>query len=78
MIVTVLLEVAGFGLNEQEVFEGNPEQDKLTLELNPLIGVTAQVLVLLFPHAMLNEDGLQEMLKSPLIAAAVVKLNPPE
>jgi hypothetical protein len=29
-MVSVLLEVAGFGLNVQDVFAGRPEQDKFT------------------------------------------------
>ena len=73
--VSVLLVDAGFGLNEQDVFAVNPEQDKPTALLNPLTGVTVQVLVLLFPHAMLNEEGLHAMLKSPTGGAAVLKLN---
>ena len=72
----MLLEVAGFGLNVQDVFAGRPEQDKFTAALNPFTGVIVQVLVLVLFHAMLRAFGLHAIEKSPATGAAVVKLKP--
>jgi len=75
-VSVLLVAVAGFGLNEQDVFADNPEQERLTAPLNPLVRVIVHVLVLLLPHAMPKDEGLHAMLKSPTGGAAVVKLNP--
>jgi len=67
--------VTGLALNEQETFDGCPEQESVTGLLNPLIEVTVQVLVRLCPQGMLRDDGVQLIEKSPIGAAWVVKLN---
>jgi hypothetical protein len=47
--VSVLVAVAGFGLNEAVTPLGRPDTDKLTLPLKPFWGVTVIVLVPLVP-----------------------------
>jgi len=48
--VSVLVAVAGFGLNEAVTPLGRPATDKLTLPLKPFWGVTVMVLVPLVPR----------------------------
>jgi hypothetical protein len=55
--VTVLVPVAGLGLNDAVTPLGKPDADKLTLPLKPLCGVTVTVLVPLLPCAMLRLPG---------------------
>ena len=43
--VSVLVEVAGFGLNDAVTPLGNPVADSVTLPLNPFTGVMLTVLV---------------------------------
>jgi len=62
--VSVLLVVAGFGLNEAMTPFGKPEADRLTLLLNPFRRVTVMVLFPLLPRAMFKEVGESERLKS--------------
>lgn len=62
--VSVLLVVAGFGLNEAVTPFGKPEADRVTLLLNPFRRVTVMVLFPLLPRAMFKELGKSERLKS--------------
>ena len=62
--VSVLLVVAGFGLNEAVTPFGKPEADRVTLLLNPFRRVTVMVLFPLLPRAMFKELGESERLKS--------------
>ena len=48
---SVLLEVAGFGLNAAVTPVGNPDAESVTLPLNPFTGVMVIVLVPLLPGA---------------------------
>ena len=62
--VSVLLVVAGFGLNEAVTPFGIPEPDRVTLLLTPFRRVTVMVLFALLPRAMFKELGESERLKS--------------
>lgn len=62
--VSVLLVVAGFGLNDAVTPFGKPEADRLTLLLNPFRRVTVMVVFPLPPRAMLKDVGESERLKS--------------
>ena len=53
----VLVEVAGFELNDAVTPLGRPDADKLTLPLNPFCGVIAIVLVPLAPCTALTLLG---------------------
>jgi hypothetical protein len=55
--VSVLVAVAGLGLNEAVTPLGRPDADKLTLPLKPFCGVTVTVLVPLPPCTMLTLPG---------------------
>lgn len=62
--VSVLVEVAGFGLNEAVTPFGNPEAASDTLPENPFTGVMVMVLVPLAPPlAMVTAFGEAERLK---------------
>ena len=62
--VSVLVEVAGFGLNEAVTPFGNPEAASDTLPENPFTGVMVMVLVPLAPPlAMVTTFGEAERLK---------------
>ncbi len=59
--VRMLVEVAGFGLNEAVTPFGSPEAVSVTLPENPLIGVMAMVLVPAAPpFAMVTAFGKAE------------------
>jgi hypothetical protein len=45
------------GLNEQLAFAGNPEQAKLTVELNPFCGVTVRIVVPCAPELTVIDAG---------------------
>jgi hypothetical protein len=45
------------GLNEQVAFAGNPEQAKLTVELNPFIGVIVRVVDPCEPELTVSDVG---------------------
>lgn len=62
--VSVLLAVAGFGLNEAVTPFGKPEADRVTLLLNPFRWVTVMVVFPLLPRAIFKELGESERLKS--------------
>lgn len=70
--VSVLLVVAGFGLNDAVTPFGKPEADRLTLLLNPFRRVTVMVVFPLPPRAMLKDVGESERLKSGLGPVAIV------
>ena len=70
--VSVLLVVAGFGLNDAVTPFGKPEADRLTLLLNPFRWVTVMVLFPLPPRAMLKDVGESKRLKSGLGPVAIV------
>ena len=61
--VNVLVEVAGFGLNEAVTPAGRPEAERLTLPAKPLRGVTVIVLVPVAPWVMLKLAGEAARLK---------------
>src|SRR5206468_1189814 len=61
--VSVLVAVAGLGLNDAVTPLGRPEADKLTLPLKPLCGAIVTVLVPLAPCAMLRLPGDAERAK---------------
>jgi hypothetical protein len=78
--VSVVEEVAGFGLNEAVTPLGSPEAEKLTSPVKPFWGVMVIVLVPLIPCVMLRLVGDAERAKSPgtvtvtLIAVVFVRL----
>ena len=47
--VKVEAEVAGFGVNEAVTPAGRPEAERLTFPVNPLLGFTVTMLVLVDP-----------------------------
>jgi hypothetical protein len=55
--VSVVEEVAGFGLNEAVTPLGSPEAEKLTSPVKPFWGVMVIVLVPLLPWVMLRLVG---------------------
>jgi hypothetical protein len=55
--VSVVEEVAGFGLNEAVTPLGSPEAEKLTSPVKPFWGVMVIVLVPLLPRVMLRLVG---------------------
>jgi hypothetical protein len=61
--VSVLVAVAGLGLNDAVTPLGRPDADRLTLSLKPFCGVIATVLVPLFPCTMLRLPGDAERVK---------------
>ena len=68
--VSVLLEVAGFGLKPAVTPLGRPEAERVTLPLNPFTGVMVMVLVPLAPPcAMVTAFGEVERMK-PCVAAS--------
>ncbi len=58
--VSVLVEVAGFGLKEAVTPFGNPEAASITLPENPSKVVMVIVLVTVFPCTTLNVFGAAE------------------
>lgn len=62
--VSLLLVVAGLGLNEAVTPLGEPEADSVTRLLKPFSRVRVMVLVPLLPRAMVREFGESERLKS--------------
>jgi hypothetical protein len=61
--VSVLLEVAGFGLNAAFTPDGKPEAESVTLPLNPFTGVMVIVLVPLLPGAIIIVFGEGKTMK---------------
>lgn len=62
--VSVLVVVAGLGLNEAVTPLGSPEADKVTLDENPFKRLMVMELVPLAPRATLRLLGNAERLKS--------------
>lgn len=62
--VNVLVEVAGFGLNDADTRFGNPEAVKLTLPAKPFSGAIVMVVEPFAPRAMLKLEGDAARLKS--------------
>ena len=62
--VSVLLAVAGFGLNEAVTPFGKAEADRVTLLLNPFRRVMVMVVFPLLPRAIFKELGESDRLKS--------------
>ena len=56
--VSVLDDVAGFGLNAAVTPLGRPDAARLTLPLNPFAGLIVTVLVPLLPCTTLNVFGV--------------------
>jgi hypothetical protein len=71
--VSVLDDVAGFGLNEAVTPLGRPDAAKLTLALNPFAGVMLTVLLPLVPCTTLNVLGAAASVK--LGAGVIVRLR---
>jgi hypothetical protein len=55
--VSVLEDVAGFGLNDAVTPAGRPTATKLTSPLKPLLGLILMLLVVVFPWTRLTEAG---------------------
>ena len=66
--VSVLVLVAGFGLNDAVTPVGRPDAARVTVPVNPFVGVTLMVLVPLAPCATVTEEGEAERLKSGVAA----------
>lgn len=62
--VNALVVMAGLGMNEAVTPLGKPEADRLTLPLNPFMGVTVIVVVAPVPCAMLKLPVAAERPKS--------------
>src|ERR1035441_10246876 len=83
--VSVLLEVAGFGLNPAVTPLGNPEAERVTLSLKPFTGTMLIVLVPLLPWTTVTVPGEALRLKFGVPAQpgklkepmAVLQLKPP-
>lgn len=73
--VSVLVAVAGFGLNEAVTPPGRPEADRLTFPLKPFCGVTVMVLVPLAACVMLRVLGEDERAKLGAKAAVTVSVT---
>ena len=72
--VTVLLEVAGFGLIEAVTPLGNPDADKVTLPVKPFEGVILIVLVPLLPRLIARLFGEADKVKFAPVEAFTVRL----
>ena len=72
--VTVLLEVAGFGLNEAVTPLGNPDADKVTLPVKPFEAVIVIVLVPLLPRVIVRLFGEADKVKFAAVEAFTVRL----
>ena len=72
--VTVLLEVAGFGLIEAVTPLGNPDADKVTLPVKPFEGVMVIVLVPLLPRLIARLFGEADKVKFAPVEAFTVRL----
>lgn len=73
--VSVLVLVAGFGLNDAVTPLPIPEADKLTLPANPLDGVMMIVVVPLEDRVMLKLVGDADKVKLPEAAAVTVNVT---
>lgn len=73
--VSVLVEVAGFGLNVPVTPLGKPEAENVTLLLKPFDGVMVMVLRPLVPRAIVTLVGDADMLKSAWPAEFTVRLT---
>ena len=62
--VSVLEDVAGFGLNEAETRPGSPDADKVTGPVKPFRGVMVMVDLPLLPRATFKLAGEAARLKS--------------
>ena len=65
--VSVLVLVAGFGLNDGVTPVGRPDAVRFTLPVNPFVGVTVIVLVPLAPCVTVADEA--ERLKSRVATA---------
>ncbi len=72
--VTVLLEVAGFGLNEAVTPLGNPDAVKVTLPVKPFEAVIVIVLVPLLPRVIVRLFGEADNVKFAAVEAFTVRL----
>ena len=72
--VTVLLEVAGFGLIEAVTPLGNPDADKVTLPVKPFEAVIVIVLVPLLPRVIVRLFGEADKVKFAAVEAFTVRL----
>jgi hypothetical protein len=75
--VKVLVEVVGFGLNPAVTPLGKPEALKLTLPVNPFVGLTVMVLLPLVPCVTVTLFGDGASVKFGLPGAQPVKMNDP-
>ncbi len=73
--VRVLVVVAEVGLNDAVTPLGKPVADRLTLPVNPFCGVTATVLVPLFPCIKVKLLGDADRPKLGTEAAFTVRLT---
>ena len=83
--VSVLVPVAGFGLKAAVTPFPNPETDKVTLPVNPFVGVTLMVVVPWDDRVIVRLVGEAESVKLPAntpvtvsVTVAVCVMPPPE
>ena len=72
--VAVLLDVAGFGLNEAVTPLGNPDADKVTPPVKPFEAVIVIVLVPLLPRVIVRPFGEADKVKFAAVEAFTVRL----
>ena len=72
--VAVLLDVAGFGLNEAVTPLGNPDAVKVTLAVKPFEAVIVIVLVPLLPRVIVRLFGEADKVKFAAVEAFTVRL----